>query len=211
MVELTVLDEYGNSIVDKLDSLSPFTSHTKTRKKRDTDSKDLKNIKLNFKTLKTNVEVILNPLYRSIASTATIEWVDKNGSTGKPLQNGCLFEGTARNHTYSVGVFSLCSGIVSSIAFHYFINCFRSYHINNDNVDISFRHFFGFMYVCRAEFSVWTMRKCTLNQPRTFGETDIIHIRCIQNIPSDHNLLLPRKLVILLSKIRHAVTLRRTL
>ena len=49
-----------------------------------------------------------------MALTATIEWVGKNGSTIKPLQTGCLFEGTARNHTDFVGVFSVCGGIVST-------------------------------------------------------------------------------------------------
>ena len=41
-VELTVLDENGNNINGRLDTMSPFTCHSKTRNKRDTDSKDIK-------------------------------------------------------------------------------------------------------------------------------------------------------------------------
>ena len=126
-VELMVLDENGNNINGRLDTMFPFTCHAKTRNKRDTDSKDLNNLRLNFKTYKADIELILNPLHRSMALTATIEWVGKNGSTIKPLQTGCLFEGTARNHTDSVGVFSVCGGIVStsSFVFHNSIHNFR--------------------------------------------------------------------------------------
>ena len=114
IVEIDVWDEDGKDIENILQKMSPFTFHINNRYKRDTDFKmDFQNLKLNLKTRSSNVELVLNPLHRTILSTTTIEWLGKNSSTVKPLQTGCLFEGTSSNDTDSVGVFSMCGAIVS--------------------------------------------------------------------------------------------------
>ena len=114
IVEIDVWDEDGKDIENILQKMSPFTFHINNRYKRDTDFKmDFQNLKLNLKTRSSNMELVLNPLHRTILSTTTIEWLGKNSSTVKPLQTGCLFEGTSSNDTDSVGVFSMCGAIVS--------------------------------------------------------------------------------------------------
>ena len=114
VVEIDVWNEDGNNIENILQKMSPLAFHINKRNKRDTYSKiKFQNLKINLKTQSSNIELVLNPIHRTIVSTTTKEWISKNSSTVKPLQTGCLFEGNSSNDTDSIGVFSMCGAIVS--------------------------------------------------------------------------------------------------